>query len=161
MKFINYNTSYMKNRIMYSPETTYTKVDIADFYSSGPNIPRVDNKEIDICKLLVNQIENERNTIEIYTQLFNKYLAPEGELFISKFTKERQKVRNALLDSIDSIEKSGKAQENRIYIKASIILKDKLLEINRIYYNSIEFMGFLMFSGKEEGEEMLKNMKIK
>jgi hypothetical protein len=158
MKFINYNTSYMKNQVMYSEETTYTTVDIDDFYASGPNIPQVDSKEIELCKLLVDQIKNESNTIETCTQLFNKYLTPEGELFISKFTKERQKVRNALLDSI---EKSGKAQENSIYIKASVILKDKLLEINRIYYNSIEFMGYLMFSGKEEGEEMLKAMKIK
>jgi hypothetical protein len=109
-------------------------------------------KEKEMCKALIHEINNEGNTIEITTQLLNKYLTSEGQSFISKMTKGREEVRNALLDKIENLEKCiasqgiESSQENTEFIKASVILKDKLKEINRIYYNSIEFMSYLMLS---------------
>jgi hypothetical protein len=104
-------------------------------------------REKETCKLLIYQINNEsNNTIEITTQLLNKYLTPEGQSFISKMTKGREEVRNALLTKIEKLEKCIESQENTEFVKTSVILKDKLTEINRIYYNSIEFMSYLILS---------------
>jgi hypothetical protein len=103
-------------------------------------------KEKEMCKALIHEINNEGNTIEITTQLLNKYLTPEGQSFISKMTKGREEVRNALLDKIENLEKYIASPANTEFIKASVILKDKLKEINRIYYNSIEFISYLMLS---------------
>ena len=103
-------------------------------------------KEREMCKALIHEINNEGNTIEITTQLLNKYLTLEGQSFISKMTKGREEVRNALLDKIENLEKCIASQENTEFIKALVLLKDKLKEINRIYYNSIEFMSYLMLS---------------
>jgi len=116
-------------------------------------------REKENCKLLLEQIKNESNkTIKLNIQLFNRYQTPEGEAFISKMTKGRQDVRNALLDNIMHLEKCVESQENTEYMNTLSVLKDKLEEINRNYYNSIEFMSYLMVSGKE-GEEMLKDVK--
>jgi hypothetical protein len=104
-------------------------------------------KEKEMCKLLVNEINIESDdTIEITAQLFNKYLTPEGQLFISKMTKGREEVRNALLNKIEKVEKQIESQENTDFIKTLVVFKDKLKEINRIYYNSIEFMSYLILS---------------
>ena len=108
-------------------------------------------KEKEMCKALIHEINNEGNTIEITTQLLNKYLTPEGQSFISKMTKGREEVRNALLDKIENLEKyiasqGIESQANTEFIKALVLFKDKLKEINRIYYNSIEFMSYLMLS---------------
>jgi hypothetical protein len=103
-------------------------------------------KEKEMCKALIYEINNEGNTNEITTQLLNKYLTPEGQSFISKMTKGREELRNALLDKIENLEKCIASPANTEFIKASVILKDKLKEINRIYYNSIEFMSYLMLS---------------
>ena len=108
-------------------------------------------KERELCKALIHEINNEGNTNEITTQLLNKYLTLEGQSFISKMTKGREEVRNALLDKIENLEKciasqGIESQENTEFIKALVLLKDKLKEINRIYYNSIEFMSYLMLS---------------
>jgi hypothetical protein len=101
-------------------------------------------KEKATCKLLIDQINNEsNNTIETTAQLFNKYLTPEGHAFISKMTKGREEVRNALLDKI---EKCIESHEHTDFIKTSMILKDTLTEINRVYYNSVEFMSYLILS---------------
>ncbi len=102
-------------------------------------------REKEMCKLLIHEINTESNTIET-TQLFNKYLTPKGESFIWKMTKGREEVRNALLEKMEKIEKCIETQENSDCIKASVILKDKLKEINRIYYNSIEYMSYLILS---------------
>jgi hypothetical protein len=104
-------------------------------------------REKETCKILIYEINNEsNNTIEITMQLLNRYLTPEGQSFISKMTKGREEVRNALLNKIEKMEKCIESQENTEFINASVILKDKLKEINRIYYNSIEFMSYLMLS---------------
>jgi hypothetical protein len=105
-------------------------------------------REKEICKLLIHEINTESNTIET-AQLFNKYLTPKGESFIWKMTKGREEVRNALLEKMEKMEKMEKCietQENSDCIKASAILKDKLKEINRIYYNSMEYMSYLILS---------------
>jgi hypothetical protein len=116
-------------------------------------------REKEICKLLLEQIKNESSkTIKLNIELFNRYLTPEGESFISKMTKGRQDVRNSLLDNIKHLEKHIEIQETTEYINILSVLKDKLEEINRNYYNSNEFMSYLMVSGKE-GEEMLKHVK--
>jgi hypothetical protein len=106
-----------------------------------------DEREKEMCKLVIEQIKNESNqTLELNINLFNKFLTPEGEAFISKRTKGREEVRNALLNSIEKLEKRREAQENTQFMKLSAVFKDKLKEINRIYYNSFEFVTYLMFS---------------
>jgi hypothetical protein len=106
-----------------------------------------DDREKEMCKLIVEQIKNETNkTLELNINLFNKFLTPDGEAFISKMTKGREEVRNALLTSIEKLEKRSEAQENTQFMKLSAAFKDKLKEINRIYYNSFEYGTYLMFS---------------
>jgi hypothetical protein len=104
-------------------------------------------KEKEMCNLLIDQIKNESDkTIELHIQLYHRFLTPEGQAFISKMTKGREEVRNALLANIEKLEKRSEAQENAQFMKLSVIFKDKLKEINRIYYNSIEYMSYLMLS---------------
>jgi len=106
-----------------------------------------DKREKEKCNLLIEQIKNESDkTLELNIQLFNAFLTPEGEAFISKMTKGREEVRNALLKTIEKLEKRVEAQENTQFMQLSPLFKDKLKEINRIYYNSNEYMSYLMFS---------------
>ena len=106
-----------------------------------------DKREKEKCNLLIEQIKNEsEKTLELNIHLFNAFLTPEGEAFISKMTKGREEVRNALLNTIEKLEKRVEAQENTQFMQLSPLFKDKLKEINRIYYNSNEYMSYLMFS---------------
>ena len=114
-------------------------------------------KEKERCDLLIEQIKNESDLLmeqiknksdkilELNIQLFNKFQTPEGEAFISKMTKGREEVRNALLNSIEKLEKHVKAQKNIKFTDSFTIFKYNLIELNRTYYNSFEFMSYLMF----------------
>ena len=76
-------------------------------------------REKEMCNLLIEQIKNESDkTLELNIQVFGKFLTPEGETFISKMTKGREEVRNALLNSIEQLEK-------RIEEKENILLKNQ------------------------------------
>ncbi len=104
-------------------------------------------REKEMCNSVIEQIKNESDkTPELNIQFLNKFLTPEGEAFISKMTKGREEIRNALLNNIEKLEKRLEAQENAQFIKSCVILKDKLKEINRIYYNSFEYITYLMLN---------------
>ena len=103
-----------------------------------------DEREKEMCNGLIEQIKNEADkTIASNIQLLNKYMTPAGEAFLSKKTKGREEIRNALLNQIEQLEK--RIEENTQFIKSCAIFKDNLKEINRIYYNSFEYMSYLMF----------------
>jgi histidinol dehydrogenase len=105
-----------------------------------------DEREKEMCKLLIDQIKDESDkTLEIHSKVFNKFLTPEGEAFISKMTKGREELRNALLNSIEKLEKRVEEQKNIKFTELFIIFKYNLIELNRTYYNSFEFMTYLMF----------------
>jgi hypothetical protein len=106
-----------------------------------------DEKEKKNCNSIIEQIKNEsEKTLELNVHLFNKFLTPEGETFISKMTKGREEIRNALLNTIEKLEKRDEALKNAEFMKCSALFKDKLNEMNRIYYNSFEYASYLMFS---------------
>ena len=103
-------------------------------------------REKEMCNLLIEEIKNESDkTCELHIQVFGKFLTPEGETFISKMTKGREEVRNALLNSIEKLEKRIEGQENIQLSKSFVIFKYNLIELNRTYYNSFEYMSYLMF----------------
>ena len=103
-------------------------------------------REKEMCNLLIEEIKNESDkTRELHIQVFGKFLTPEGETFISKMTKGREEVRNALLNSIEKLEKRIEGQENIQLSKSFVIFKYNLIELNRTYYNSFEYMSYLMF----------------
>jgi len=103
-------------------------------------------REKEMCNLLIEEIKNESDkTRELHIQVFGKFLTPEGETFISKMTKGREEVRNALLNSIEKLEKRIEGQENIKLSESFIIFKYNLIELNRTYYNSFEYMSYLMF----------------
>jgi hypothetical protein len=104
-------------------------------------------REKEMCNLLIQQIKNESDkTLELNIQLFDKFITPKGEAFISKMTKGREEVRNALLNSIEQLEKRIEGQENIQLSKSFVIFKNNLKELNRTYYNSFEYMSYLMFT---------------
>jgi hypothetical protein len=104
-----------------------------------------DEREKEMCNGLIEQIKSEADkTLESNIQLLNKFMTPEGQAFLSKKTKGREEVRNALLNHIEQLEK--RIEENTQFMKLSLALKDNLKEINRIYYNSFEYMSYLMLS---------------
>jgi hypothetical protein len=104
-------------------------------------------REKEMCILLIEQIKNESDkTLELHIQVFGKFLTPEGETFISKMTKGREEVRNALLNSIEKLEKRIEEQENIQLSESFVIFKNNLKELNRTYYNSFEYMSYLMFT---------------
>jgi len=103
-------------------------------------------REKEMCNLLIEEIKNESDkTRELHIQVFGKFLTPEGETFISKMTKGREEVRNALLNSIEKLEKRIEGQENIKLSESFVIFKYNLIELNRTYYNSFEYMSYLMF----------------
>ncbi len=102
-------------------------------------------KEKEMCNLLIEQIKSEK-TLEANIQFLDRFLTPEGQAFISKMTKGREEVRNALLANIEQLEKRIELQENVQFIKSALLFKDRLKEINRIYYNSFEYMSYLLLS---------------
>jgi len=103
-------------------------------------------REKEMCNLLIEQIKNDSDkTLELNIQVFGKFLTPEGEAFISKMTKGREEVRNALLNSIEKLEKRIEGQENIKLSESFVIFKYNLIELNRTYYNSFEYMSYLMF----------------
>ena len=103
-------------------------------------------REKEMCNLLIEQIKSEK-TFEANIQLLDRFLTPEGQTFISKMTKGREEIRNALLANIEQLEKRMiEGQENAQFIKSALLFKDKLKEINRIYYNSFEYMSYLILS---------------
>lgn len=103
-------------------------------------------REKEMCNGLIEQIKNESDkTRELHVQLFGKFLTPEGEIFISKLTKGREEVRNALLNSIEKLEKRIEKEENIQFTQSFVIFKNNLIELNRTYYNSFEYMSYLMF----------------
>ena len=103
-------------------------------------------KEKAICNLLIEQINTESDkTIELHIKLYHRFLTPEGEAFISKMTKGREEVRNALLNSIEKLEKYVEEQKNIKFTDSFVIFKYNLIELNRTYYNSFEYMSYLMF----------------
>ena len=105
-----------------------------------------DKREKEMCKLLIDQIKDESDkTLELHSQVFKKFLTPEGEAFISKMTKGREEVRTALLNSIEKLEKRIEEKKNIKFTELFIIFKYNLKELNRTYYNSFEFMTYLMF----------------
>jgi histidinol dehydrogenase len=104
-------------------------------------------REKEMCNLLIQQIKNESDkTLELNIQLFDKFITPKGEAFISKMTKGREEVRNALLNSIEQLEKRIEGQENIQLSESFVIFKNNLKELNRTYYNSFEYMSYLMFT---------------
>ena len=104
-----------------------------------------EEREKEMCNGLIEQIKNEADkTLASNIQLLNKYMTPAGEAFLSKKTKGREEIRNALLNQIEQLEK--RVEENIQFIKSCAIFKDNLKEINRIYYNSFEYMSYLMFT---------------
>jgi hypothetical protein len=106
-----------------------------------------DKKEKEQYNLLIEEIKNESDkTLELHIQIFGKFRTPEGEAFISKMTKGREEVRNALLNSIEKLEKRIETQENIKLSESFVIFKYNLIELNRTYYNSFEYMSYLMFS---------------
>ena len=102
-------------------------------------------KEKEMCNLLIEQIKSDK-TLEANIQLLERFLTPEGQAFISKMTKGREEVRNALLANIEQLEKRIEGQENAQFMKSALLFKDRLKEINRIYYNSFEYMSYLILS---------------
>ena len=101
---------------------------------------------MDMCKSLIDQINTESDkTIELHIQLYHRFLTPEGEAFISKMTKGREEIRTALLNSIEKLEKRVEAQKNIKFTDSFTIFKYNLIELNRTYLNSFEFMSYLMF----------------
>lgn len=106
-----------------------------------------EEREKEMCNGLIEQIKNEADKpLTSNIQLLNKYMTPAGEAFLSKKTKGREEIRNALLKQIEQLEKRVEAQENIQFMKSCAIFKDNLKEINRIYYNSFEYMSYLMFT---------------
>ena len=105
-----------------------------------------DEREKEMCNGLIEQIKNEADkTLASNIQLLNKYMTPAGEAFLSKKTKGREEIRNALLKQIEQLEKRVEAQENIQFMKSCAIFKYNLIDINQIYYNSFEYMYYLMF----------------
>ena len=103
-------------------------------------------REMEMCKSLIDQINTESDkTIELHIQLYHRFLTPEGEAFISKMTKGREEIRTALLNSIEKLEKRVEAQKNIKFTDSFTIFKYNLIELNRTYLNSFEFMSYLMF----------------
>ncbi len=106
-----------------------------------------DEREKEMCNLLIEEIKNESDkTRELHIQVFGKFRTPEGETFISKMTKGREEVRNALLNSIEKLEKRIEGQENIKLSESFVIFKYNLIELNRTYYNSFEYMSYMMFN---------------
>uniref|UniRef100_A0A6C0IK48 Uncharacterized protein n=1 Tax=viral metagenome TaxID=1070528 RepID=A0A6C0IK48_9ZZZZ len=106
-----------------------------------------EQREKEMCNSVIEQIKNQSDkTLELNIQLYDKFLTPEGQAFISKLTKGREEVRNALLANIEKLEKRNEAKENAQFMKCSVVLKEILIEINRIYYNSFEYMSYLMLT---------------
>ena len=120
---------------------------VYDNFENKKNLQKEqDKREKEMCKLLIDQIKDESDkTLELHSQVFKKFLTPEGEEFISKMTKGREEVRNALLNSIEKLEKRIEEQKNIKFTELFIIFKYNLIELNRTYYNSFEFMTYLMF----------------
>ena len=113
-----------------------------------------DEREREMCKLLIEEIKNESDktlelnillNIQLFNKIFNKFMTPEGEAFISKMTKGRQEVRIALLNAIEQLEKRIEKQKNIKFTESFIIFKYNLIELNRTYYNSFEYFSYLMF----------------
>jgi len=120
---------------------------VYDDFEHKKNIQKEqDEKEKEMCKLLIDQIKTESDkTRELHVQLFGKFLTPDGEIFISKMTKGREEVRNALLNSIEKLEKRIEKEENIQFTQSFVIFKNNLIELNRTYYNSFEYMSYIMF----------------
>ena len=120
---------------------------VYDNFENKKNLQREqDEREKEMCKLLIDQIKDESDkTLELHSQVFKKFLTPEGEAFISKMTKGREEVRNALLNSIEKLEKRVEEQKNIKFTELFIIFKYNLIELNRTYYNSFEYFSYLMF----------------